>query len=224
MKNLLKNSKAYYEDNDYYEMFSNSEDYENKVSNYLNKISNKKVVLDAGCGTGKFLNVLEKNAKKYIGIDLSENQLAKAKSKSLNKNSQFICSNLSNIPLEDNSVDLVISTWVLGTITDIEERNNCLNELKRILKKDGQIILVENAQNSEFEKIRDRDKDSRTKDYNDWILANGFILDNIINTYFQFKTLDEAKKCFEIIYGNKIASRILNKKIEHKINVYIFSN
>lgn len=182
MKNLLKDSKAYYEDNDYYEIFSIAEDAENKVANYLNNISKKKVVLDAGCGTGKFLRVLE-----------------------------------------DNSVDLVVSTWVLGTIMDIEERNNVLNELKRILKQDGQIILVENAENSEFEKVRGRDKDSRTTDYNDWILNNGFILYNTINTYFEFKSLDRAKKCFEIIYGNEIASRIVDNKIEHKINIYKYS-
>ena len=35
MKNLLKDSKAYYEDNDYYEIFSISEDYLNKVNEYL---------------------------------------------------------------------------------------------------------------------------------------------------------------------------------------------
>lgn len=223
MKNLLKDSKAYYEDNDYYEIFSVAEDAEHKVTEYLNNISKKKAVLDAGCGTGKFLRVLEDSAERYIGIDLSENQLAKAKLKSLNNNSQFICSNLSKIPLEDNSVDFVVSTWVLGTITDIEERNNVLNELKRILKHDGQIILVENAENSEFEKIRGRDKDNRTRDYNDWILANGFMLDNIINTYFEFNTLNQSKKCFEVIYGNEIASRIVNNKIEHKINIYKYN-
>ena len=40
MKNLLKDSKAYYEDNDYYEIFSVAEDAEHKVAEYLNNISN----------------------------------------------------------------------------------------------------------------------------------------------------------------------------------------
>ena len=34
-KNLLKDSKSYYEDNDYYEIFSIAEDGENKVGAYL---------------------------------------------------------------------------------------------------------------------------------------------------------------------------------------------
>lgn len=218
-KNLLKNSKAYYEDNDYYELFSIAEDGENKVADYLKELSIDKVVLDAGCGTGKFLPIIENVAYKYIGIDLSNEQLKKAKDKS-GRNSLFINSSLEKIELDSNSVDLIISTWVLGTITDIEERNRCLDELKRILKPNGKIILVENDENSEFEKIRNRTSDSRTKDYNNWILSNGFIVDKRLETYFNFESIDEAKRCFEVIYGKTISDKINDKRIEHKIIIF----
>ena len=135
MKNLSKESKAYYDDNDFYEIFSIAEDSENKVSNYLKSISKDKIVLDAGCGTGKFLNILETSSKEYIGIDLSDKQLSKAKLKSKKDNTKFICSNLSSINIESNKVDLIVSSWVLGTITDINERISALNELKRLSKK-----------------------------------------------------------------------------------------
>lgn len=219
-KNLLKESRAYYEDNDYYEIFSIAEDGEGKVDNYLKGLAVGKIVLDAGCGTGKFLPSLEKYADKYIGIDLSSEQLNKAKSKSQKDNSIFIKSNLADITLEDNSVDLIISTWVLGTVIDLDERSKCLDELKRVLKPGGQIILVENDLNSEFEEIRNRDKDSRTKNYNNWILSNNFVVDKRINTYFSFNSVSEAKKCFEIIYGEEIANKIKNRKIEHKIIIF----
>ena len=219
-KNLLKESRAYYENNDYYEIFSIAEDGEGKVDNYLKGLAVGKIVLDAGCGTGKFLPSLEKYADKYIGIDLSSEQLNKAKSKSQKDNSIFIKSNLADITLEDNSVDLIISTWVLGTIIDLDERSKCLDELKRVLKPGGQIILVENDLNSEFEEIRNRDKDSRTKNYNNWILSNNFVVDKRINTYFSFNSVSEAKKCFEIIYGEEIANKIKNRKIEHKIIIF----
>lgn len=222
MKNLLKDSKAYYEDNDYYEIFSQAEDYENKVRDYIKSLINDNIVLDAGCGTGKFLETIEKDAQKYIGIDLSNDQLIKAKSKSRKSNSIFISSDLTNIPLEDNSVDLIISCWVLGTITKLEERNKALFELKRVLKKDGIMVLVENAENSEFEQIRDRDKDTRTKIYNSWIIQNEFKLEKTFNTYFKFKTLPIAIKCFNVIYGENVSAKISSKIIEHKINIYTF--
>ena len=219
-KNLLKNSKAYYENNDYYEIFSIAEDGENKVGSYLEKICKDKIVLDAGCGTGKFLNILEEKSKKYIGIDLSDKQLEKAKAKSNKDASEFICSNLSNI----NLVDLIVCSWVLGTIIDLDERNKCINELKRLLKSKGTIILIENDENSEFEEIRNRTKDSRTRDYNNWILSNQFNIEKQINTYFIFDSFQDAKKSFEVIYGEAIANKIKSEKIEHKIVIFKYQN
>lgn len=218
-KNLLKDSKAYYENNDYYELFSIAEDGENKVADYLKKHVLKKIVLDAGCGTGKFLPIIEKSCDKYIGVDLSNEQLIKAKSKS-KKDSLFINSSLENIDLDENSVDIIISTWVLGTITDLNERNKCLSNLKRILKPKGKIILVENDENSEFEEIRNRTKDNRTKDYNDWILSKEFKVVKRIDTYFNFNSIEEAKTCFQIIYGETIANKVINKRINHKIIIF----
>ncbi len=219
-KNLLKDSKAYYEDNDYYEIFSISEDGENKVREYLQELSKNKVVVDAGCGTGKFLPILEKNSKEYIGIDLSDKQLEIARNKSQKETSIFINTNLNNVPLKDNSVDLIISTWVLGTITDLLEREQCLNELKRILKKDGVLLLVENDTDCEFETLRGHDKDTKTIDYNNWILDHNFIEDKKINTYFNFENVETTKKCFEVIYGKEISNKINKNKIEHKIIIF----
>jgi len=130
---------------------------------------------------------------------------------------------LSSIPLEDHSVDLVVSSWVLGTMLDLDERERCLNELKRILKIDGSIILVENAENSEFEIIRNHHLDMRTKNYNNWIKKHGFYEEKNIDTYFNFENHQTAQECFEVIYGNEIANKIKNNKIEHKIVIFKFN-
>lgn len=221
-KNLLKDSRAYHDKNDFYEEFSQAEDGEGKVKDYLNKKANCGVVLDAGCGTGKFLEILEKNSNKYIGVDLSFDQLVKAKSKSCKENSIFINANLQDIMLGDNTVDLIVSPWVLGTVTDLEERNKCLNELKRVLKPGGEIILIENEEGSEFEYLRGRDKDFRTSTYNQWIMNNGFVRDEVIDTYFNFNNLDRAKECFLEIYGKEVTNRVTSEKIGHKIGIFKF--
>ena len=73
--------------------------------------------------------------------------------------------------------------------------NKVLEEMKRVLKKDGDIYLVENDIGGEFEKIRNRYPDTkRTKEYNDWIENNGFICKNRFETYFKFKSLIEYPK------------------------------
>ncbi len=36
-----------------------------------------------------------------------------------------------NIPLPDNSVEVIISTWGLGTILEVDRRNTVLEEMKK---------------------------------------------------------------------------------------------
>lgn len=221
-KNLLQDSSAYYENNDYYEIFSKAEDGEEKVANYLKNEAKDKIVLDAGCGTGKFLNVLEMVSSKYIGVDLSFEQLIKAQRKKKKDSTNFINANLKDIMLADNSVDLIVSPWVLGTVLDMNERLECLSELKRVLKPGGKIILIENDEGSEFEALRNRDKDLRTRNYNNWILDNEFKVSEKFDTKFIFNNFIEARKCFLEIYGSGVADKIKSEFIEHKIILFEF--
>ena len=220
MKNLSQKSKAYYQDNDYYEIFSASEDASGEVGAFLKEISSNKTILDAGCGTGKYLEILEANSKEYVGVDLSYEQIKKAQNKVKKSTTKLICANLKEIPLPDNYFDLIISSWVLGTILDLEERHLALEELKRVLKPNGKIILVENAEKSFFEKLRGHDVDGKTKVYNNWLIENGFSLVKTFDDYFLFPTLNDAQKCFEVIYGKKVSTKVVDRKIEHAINIY----
>ena len=124
---------------------------------------------------------------KYYGLDLSCEQINLAKRKINSNDVEFICCSAENIPLPDNSIDVIISTWVLGTILEIDRRNKVLDEMKRVLKKDGNIYLVENDIGGEFEEIRNRYPNiKRTKDYNDWIESKGFTPYKQFETYFNF--------------------------------------
>ena len=223
MKNLMKESKAYYQDNEYYELFSIAEDYPEIIKKYLKENISGNTILDAGCGTGKFTNTLEEISNQYIGIDLSNYQLAKARQKSKKINSKFIQANLSHIPLKDQSVDVIVSTWVLGTIKDLEERNKCIAELKRVLKKDGKIILVENDTLGEFELIRGKDKTNETNNYNDYLKSCSFTQSMSLKTYFRFQNLEKAKECFNTIYGKKVSNKITNQEIDHNIAIFEYS-
>lgn len=221
-KNLLYDSEAYYKNNDYYELFSIAEDYEGEVKKYLTNIGRYDVVLDAGCGTGKYLNTLEEISSEYIGIDLSSDQLNKASSKIKKSNSKLINANLTRIPLPDNSVDLIVSCWVLGTITDPNDRKKALKELKRVLKPNGKIVLIENDKDGEFETLRNHIKDGKTEKYNDWLKSNEFKEHLKIKTKFKFDNKDIAKNVFDNIYGKDISNKINSDIIEH--NILIFKN
>ena len=223
-KNLSEKSKAYYGDNYYYELFSSAEDYPNKILDILKREVKNKIVLDAGCGSGKFLPVVSKLAKYYYGIDASSNQLTLANNKIISKEKvTLICSDLCSISLEDNSIDIIYLSWVMGTILDLNKREEVLKELLRVLKPGGKILLIENNIDNEFEELRGRNKDNRTKDYNSWVLSKNFKVLKEFTTYFKFNTVDEAKKVFDVIYGNEVSSKIGSRNINQNIIIFELS-
>lgn len=221
--NLSEKSKNYYEENDIYEIFSIAEDYPNKIFDYLYPKIKNKIVLDLGCGTGKFMLKFYKDAIKYYGLDLSEKQLDIAKNKVKGENVEFICCGAENIPLPNNSIDVIISTWVLGTILEVDRRNKAIEEMKRVLKKDGVIFLVENDIGGEFETFRNRYPDiKRTQDYNNWIESKEFICANKFETYFKFDNTDQAKEVFSNIWGTETGNKVKNNIIKQNVIIYKF--
>ena len=223
--NLSEKSKNYYEENDIYEIFSIAEDHPNKIYECLLPNIRDKIVLDLGCGTGKFMQKFYNETTKYYGLDLSSEQLNIAKKKINSNNVEFICCSAENIPLPANSIDIIISTWVLGTILETDRRNKVLNEMKRVLKKDGNIYLVENDIGGEFEEIRNRYPDiKRTEDYNNWIESNGFVRYDKFETYFKFDSDEKAKEVFSNIWGADIGNKVKSNVIEQNIIIYKYVN
>lgn len=101
-----------------------------------------KVVLDYGCGIGNFAEkVVDFNPKKIIAVDISEEAIKKAK-KNIDlkyKNIEFKVDNCENLNLDSDSFDIVYGGGILHHLN----LNKSLEELKRILRKNGKIIFVE---------------------------------------------------------------------------------
>lgn len=219
--NLSEKSMSYYDESNIYKVFSDAEDCLNLVRDYLLTQVNNKECLDLGCGNGKYLDLLGKNANLIYGLDLSLPQLSLAGNKNL------ICADASQLPLKDKSVDLVYSCWMFGTITDDKKRLSALNDAKRVVKQGGKIILVENTNSGEFEKVRGRlpeqDSQLRTKQYNDWLINQGFIEVKRFQSYFNFSDDNMANDIFRKIWKDRLVG-IVTKNITHDISIFEWSN
>lgn len=93
-------------------------------------------VLDAGCGEGHLIEKLNKK-NFYYGVDITDIALQKAKKRC--PHAEFYKMDLSKIDFNDGFFDVVICTEVLEHIFDYKK---VINELKRVLKKDGYLILT----------------------------------------------------------------------------------
>ncbi len=101
-------------------------------------------VLDLGSGAGNdcfVARTLVGEEGKVIGLDFTDAMLQKARlnlEKTDFKNIEFILGDIENIPLHDNSFDIVISNCVLNLIPD---KRKAFSEIHRVLKQQGHFCI-----------------------------------------------------------------------------------
>ncbi len=101
---------------------------------------NRERVLDLGCGNGRYYDFLKEKQVEYTGLDNSEKliELAKKRYPGLN----FQIGDALRLPLPDNYFDKVFSIAVLHHFPSEGIRLESLDEVRRVLKKGGLLILT----------------------------------------------------------------------------------
>lgn len=97
-----------------------------------------KDVLDAGCGTGRWLRQLaDRSPRSLYGIDSSAEMLAFAR-RSCTKRTMLVMAELPLLPLISRSIDLAICSFVLSYISEISV---FAQQLRRVLRDDSDLLI-----------------------------------------------------------------------------------
>ena len=151
-------------------------------------------VLEIGFGSGHNLPYYnKKNIDKIIGLEPSVHmqKLSKKKLKGFDVNFELITERAEEIPLESNSIDSVVCTYTLCSISNPEM---ALSEIRRVLKKDGKFIFTEHAVSpdlkiNKFQKKIEplwkviADGCHLTRDIKTMLAENGFSINNSEDMY-----------------------------------------
>jgi ubiquinone/menaquinone biosynthesis C-methylase UbiE len=100
----------------------------------------KPVVLDIGCGNGALLRELSPNMEKGIGVDASEQIIKVARERQSEiRNASFEIIHGPKLPIEDQSVDVVISLLSFRYL----DWDPLMDEIKRVLRPGGKVLIID---------------------------------------------------------------------------------
>ena len=102
-------------------------------------------VLEIGMGSGLNLEYYNKSlVNEVFAVEPDNILLEKAKKRALQSNIDLNIQKLKaeSMPFENNTFDTVVSTYTMCSIAKLE---NALEEVKRVLKKDGSFIFSEHG-------------------------------------------------------------------------------
>lgn len=97
-----------------------------------------KRVLDIASGEGYGTHILAQCAAHVTGVDISPEAVAHATEKYATQNTTFLEGGTGAIPLPDASVDVVVS---FETLEHVREQEVMLQEIRRVLRDDGILII-----------------------------------------------------------------------------------
>jgi ubiquinone/menaquinone biosynthesis C-methylase UbiE len=98
-------------------------------------------LLDVGCGTGSHLELYQRYKCHFFGLDLSPSMLRIAREK-VRDSAQLTEADAAEMPYDSGKFDLVVSMLSLHEMAP-DTRSAVLLEMKRTLKEDGRLLLID---------------------------------------------------------------------------------
>ena len=103
------------------------------------------MVLDVGTGTGVFLPFLMQKAGgdgKILAIDIAEEMLHRARTKSYNGAVDYLNADVAHIPLPDASVDSVVC---YSSFPHFQDKPGAFAEIHRVIKRGGRLFICHSS-------------------------------------------------------------------------------
>jgi SAM-dependent methyltransferase len=102
------------------------------------ELAGGKQVLDVASGEGYGAHLLSGVAARVFGVEICAEAVAHARAKYLRENLEFLIGRCTALPIADRSIDLAVS---FETLEHVEEQEQMLDEIQRVLRPDGLLIL-----------------------------------------------------------------------------------
>jgi ubiquinone/menaquinone biosynthesis C-methylase UbiE len=122
-----------------YSRFHSTESFKNRLDTFINLLSEKGLVLDAGCGCGRDTKYLLDRGIETIGIDLSQGMVDQARK--YVPNAEFLQMDMRKLEFEVSTFDGILA---MASVLHIPKNQMpyLLTEFRRILKANGLLYIA----------------------------------------------------------------------------------
>jgi len=184
----------------------------------LAELKEGETVLDLGAGSGMDVFLASKKVGSrglVIGVDMTEDMVNKAREIAHQfgyQNVEFRLGEIENLPLQDNSIDVIISNCVINLSSD---KLRTYQEAYRVLKSGGRVLISDLVTEGEIpEDIK--------KSFSAWAgcIAGAMEKQQYLNTIMKAGFKDIAVVSEKIYYEPGIDDRLLGKIISLQIKAY----
>ena len=201
-----------------YEALVSREDYQGNILKAIQEIIllDGLDVLDLGAGTGRLACLLAPYVRTMLAFDLSAHMLgiARDRLRLIRDNWLATASDHRLLPLTACSADLIVSGWSVSYVTVWSpdnwraEADAWLEESKRVLRKNGTIILFESlgTGNESPQRL------AHLENFYGWLDEVEF-KNKWIRTDYKFESPEVASEAAGFFFGNEMKQKILREKM-----------
>lgn len=204
-----------------YDLLVSKEDYQNELIEAINSIVSLegKNVIELGAGTGRVTRLLSNKVNKIDAFEVNES-MVKVANKNIKKRKLNNCTisvaDSRNVPVDKNVADISIAGWSLCCLVAFNKNSwrneieKALNEIERVVKQDGIIIIIETlGTGNEAPMIP-----NGLKEYYEILNKRNYKMKSI-RTDFKFSNMNEAIDLISFFFGENMVESI--KKLDNSI-------
>jgi ubiquinone/menaquinone biosynthesis C-methylase UbiE len=199
-----------------YDRFVAAEDFQGNLVQTLKRLgrlNREQTVADLGTGTGRIAFLLAPIVRHVYGIEPVGGMLRVSESKKQKlgvKNVDFLPGEHKDLPLPDNSIDLIVEGWTFvyafsSTYPEWRyEFEAIVREMKRVLRPGGAVVLIETMG---FLHIWDEVPGPTALLY-DYFEKEVGLRKSMIRTDYKFANIEEAVDLGTFFFGDEIGAEI----------------
>ena len=224
MENKTRWNEFYSEAPALYDELARAEDRKNLI---LDRITSRRcfggdVVLDIGAGSCKYSMMFAKLSKEVIALEPSRELLSVAReslSKSAASNVRILEGVVEDIPLEDSSIDSVVSAWAF--LHDNINLDRAVSETFRVLKPGGEVFIIEADCTGELVSMLERSGHLHASSgfrarHEELLRLHDFDVDRL-TVSFEFDAPAVAERAMSFVFGKSFGD-ILMKQSRSRID------